>query len=248
VPQSVRSLPLGLEQLMHSNTRDTFYACSSAGIGLLMMYYAGVFDLLFYLVLSFVTELTHEFLSGRVDLHTASIIPRLSFSPSLTTLLRINTLFIVLLVSLYTQNTDYLGTGATALGVSEVVRRLFLKFSRELQLSAQESAYCEFIIVQCGAQLGGWLFTAYAAVRNLTTDRRQAITEFLKLSENFDGHTEVPDLLFHPWRWLSGSFDTFWRDQSGRYHAICEIVSPTQVDCRIVSTHKFPPMITNHNK
>lgn len=245
VPQSVRSLSLGLGQLMHPSTLDTFYACSGAGAGLLMMYYAGIFDPLFYLTLSFMTELTHEFLSGRIDLHTASIVPRLSYVPNLATLLRLNMLFILVLISLYTQNTDYLGMGATALGFSELVRRLFIKYSRDLELSAEERVYCEFILTQCGTQLGGWLFTAYAAVRDLTTDRRQAVTEFLQLSENFDGRAEVPDLWFHPWRWLSGSFDTFWRDQSGNYQAICDLGSATEVNCRVVSTQTFPPMVSS---
>lgn len=254
LPNKIRSL--GGRQITHQTTLAAFNACLGAGLGLVSMYYSGIFESLFFLSLLFLTECSHDFLSTqRIDLHNASIIPRVSFVPSTATLLRLNMLSSLLLMSLYSDNSDYLKRAMTAMGVSEIIHRLFIKFTKELELTAAEHSYYEFILTQCGMQLGEFMFSTYANVRDQITIRDTAIEEILDLSKHFDGRVEAPSIPLRPWRWFTGDnpFEFFWHDQERRYHAHCEIVSDGvghvgEVNCQVLNVYTFPPMISNAHR
>lgn len=187
--------------------------------GVWMNYYGGLFELFFSCSLIFVSEIIHERASRMTTIRP--------YVPSLNNLLRLNMAFMLTIIAIYMQDDYYFKRGLSALALSELVRRLFLYFSRELELTPEEQGAFSFLFTLMGSGVGTFLYGVYHDIAASQLACEKAIAEFKHLTSTEPGihytHAE-PSFGFNPIGFYSScSLRLRWGTAAMTYQTDCAI-------------------------
>lgn len=187
IPEHFRPAVQDVEQLSLEERNAQLGSTMGLIIGFMSTYYGGVFELLFSYSLIFIIEVMHsQLMRERVDVSSAQFHSIQKYVSTLSNLLRINMLFLLTLIMLYTNDIYYFKRGLSAIALSEAARRLFIWLSRDDDFPPEAKNCFEFIFSLSGSWLGTFLFNSYHSIQARFDARENAIARFTELAKEYD--------------------------------------------------------------
>jgi hypothetical protein len=218
LPNHLRPNLMTIAQASDAERNSAVGAMLGLLFGVFINYYGGLFELLFSYSLIFLTELFHE------QAKRVSAIQH--YMPSISNLLRINMVLVLSVIALYTHDDYYFKRGLSALALSEMARRLFLRLTRELELTPAEQNAFSFLFTLVGSTIGTSLYSIYHDISASRFACEKAITEFKNLTAEQNltyKHAESSFWLSPIWLSSSCSLRLRWGTTATTWQTDCTV-------------------------